>query len=66
MFLEKLRGVIPVLYDSTTTQQIQVQQQQQELGNMTVTIMVEARKVSEEKVKDAFSKVRKELGERVF
>ena len=30
MFLEKLRGVTPVLYDSTTTQQIQVQQQQQQ------------------------------------
>ena len=30
MFLEKLRGVTPVLYDSTTTQQLQVQQQQQQ------------------------------------
>ena len=30
MFLEKLRGVTPVLYDSTTTQQLQAQQQQQQ------------------------------------
>ena len=34
MFLEKLRGVMPVLYDSTTTQQLQVQQQQQQQQQM--------------------------------
>ena len=50
MFLEKLRGMSPILYDSTTAQQFHVQQQQHQHMMMEEVILLIPREMVEEMI----------------